>query len=192
VIKFKKWVHGLNPWLPYILTTFVFQVIRGAVVDSVIFGVASLLLIADWKRVIPWELPERPKYRTWMVATGMVFSAIVLYVSPRASLADAVLLIVMAPIAITLVYYRDHGPLPKSDSAMKLSVRLWMLVVVSMALFEMFAFMWASVYRDDKHFPTISVIVNPVLNNSVGRTVFLVLWMLAGASLFGLFRGRKK
>lgn len=190
--RFKEWTKGMNPWLPYFLTTFVFQVIRGAIGDSIIFGLASLLLFADWKKLIPWQLPEKPKYRRWMVAGGMVVSALVLYLSPRASLPDVWLLLLIAPTVITLVYYRDHGPLPKSDRAMHRSVFLWCVVLVSMAVCELFAYIWASVYRDDHDFPTISVLVGPVLDNSVGRTIFLVLWMLAGASVLGLFKHSKR
>ena len=191
MIWFKNWVSRLNPWLPYILVTFVFQIIRGSVVDSVIFGIASLLLIADWKRLIPWELPEKPKYKAWMVVAGMVASALVLFFSPRASLADIVLLIVIAPVVVTLVYYRDHGTVPKDSPAMKRSVRAWMLVMVSMAVFEMFAFIWTSAYRNEKAFPTISFLVGPILDNNIGRTFFLVIWMAIGAYLLGLWRGKK-
>ena len=191
MIRFKNWVHGLNPWLPYFLVTFVFQIIRGSVVDSVIFGLASLLLFADWKRLIPWELPERPKYRRWMIVLGMVGSALVLYLSPRASLADIGLLIALAPISLALVFYRDHGPMPKDTPAMRRSVRLWLVVMVSMALFEMFAFIWASAYKDEKSFPTISYLVGPILDNNIGRTIFLVIWLAIGSYLFGLWKGKK-
>lgn len=187
---FKNWTRGLNPWLPYLLTTYEFQVIRGSRVDSIIFGLACLLLFADWKGFIPWELPERPKFSKMTIAVVLAASAGILFLSPRASLSDIVLLIVLLPIALTLVYYRDHGPLPKDSPAIKLSMRIWVLLMVSMALFELFAFMWASVFRDDTNFPTVSVLMNPVLANPLGRTIFLVLWMLAGAYILGLWRKR--
>ncbi|MFM6963847.1 MAG: hypothetical protein ACKOWJ_06285 [Micrococcales bacterium] len=187
---FKRWTHGLNPWLPYLLTTYEFQVIRGSRVDALIFGLACLLLFADWKGFIPWELPERPKFSKWALVVGLAASAGILFLSPRASLADIVLFIVMLPIALTLVYYRDHGPLPKSTPAIKLSMRLWVGIMVGMALCELFAFIWASVFRDDKNFPTVSVLMEPVLASPIGRTIFLVLWMLAGAYLLGVWRKR--
>lgn len=189
--KFKRWVHGLNPWLPYLLTTFLFQVIRGAVGDSIIFGLACLLLILDWKRLIPWELPERPNYKKRWVAVGLVAAAVILFVAPRASIFDIVLLLAIAPNALTLVYYRDHGPLPADTPALKRSVRIWILIIVAMALFELFAYIWANVFKDDRNFPTVSVLMEPILANSLGRTIFLMLWMLAGAFILGMWRRRK-
>ena len=189
--KFQRWVTGLNPWLPYLLTTFVFQVIRGAVGDSIIFGLACLLLILDWKRMLPWELPERPNYKKRWVVVGLVLAALILFFAPRASIFDIVLLLAIAPTALTLVYYRDHGPLPADTPALKLSVRIWVLIIVAMALFDLFAYIWANVFKDDKNFPTVSILMEPVLANPIGRTFFLMLWMLAGAYILGMWRRRK-
>ena len=180
----------MNPWLPYFLTTFVFQVIRGAAGDSFIFGLACLILIVDWKKLVRWELPERPKYRKRYLAVGLAFAAVVLFFSPRASIFDAILLLVIAPISLALVYYRDHGPLPADSLSLRRSVRLWIFVVVSMAVCELFAYIWANVFKDDANFPTISVLMGPVLDSSIGRTLFLLLWMLAGAYLLGMWRRR--
>ncbi len=188
--RFKQWTTGLNPWLPYFLTTFVFHVIRGAAGDSFIFGLASLILIVDWKRLVRWELPERLKFRKRYLTIGLGFAALVLFFSPRASIFDAVLLLLIAPISIALVYYRDHGPLPADSVALRRSVRIWILILVSMALFELFAYIWANVFKDDRNFPTISVLMGPVLDSSIGRTIFLLLWMLAGAYLLGMWRRR--
>ncbi|MEN9713935.1 MAG: hypothetical protein RLZZ164_599, partial [Actinomycetota bacterium] len=38
---------------------------------------------------------------------------------------------------------------------------------------------------------TVSVLMEPILANSLGRTIFLMLWMLAGAFILGMWRRRK-
>ena len=81
--------------------------------------------------------------------------------------------------------------MPKDTPAMRRSVRLWLVVMVSMALFEMFAFIWTSAYKDEKSFPTISYLVGPILDNNIGRTIFLVIWLAIGSYLFGLWKSKK-
>jgi hypothetical protein len=60
-----------------------------------------------------------------------------------------------------------------------------------MAVCELFAYIWANVFKDDMSFPTISVLVNPVLESPYGRSVFLVLWMLIGVGMLGIWRHKK-
>ena len=188
--RFYNWTRGLNPWLPYLAVTFVFQIIRGANGDALIFGLACVLLYAEWKELIPWQFAAKPNYSRGTVLLGMVAAALVLYFSKRASTLDASLLLLMAPAVLAMVYYRDERPYPKPDRAMRTAKWLWGFVLVSMAVCEMFAYIWAAVFKDDKDFPTVSILVEPILSSAFGRSAFLVIWMLTGAGLLGLFKRR--
>jgi hypothetical protein len=64
-----------------------------------------------------------------------------------------------------------------------------MVLALFMAVSELFAYIFATVFKDDRTYPTISILVNPVLESPYGRAVFLILWMLIG---FGLLQVRKK
>ena len=61
-----------------------------------------------------------------------------------------------------------------------------------MAVSELFAYIFATVYKDDTSYPTISVLVNPVLESPYGRAIFLVLWMLIGVGLLQIRKKRVK
>jgi hypothetical protein len=90
-----------------------------------------------------------------------------------------------------MVYYRDHGPKPGSSKQMARTKWVWMTLALLMAVSELFAFIFATVYRDDSTFPTISILVNPVLDLPLGRAIFLTLWLLIGVGLLQIGRHRK-
>jgi hypothetical protein len=166
----------------------IFHLMRGSYVDAIIFGVGSLILIADWKHWVKWSMPERPRFRSWTILLVIAIASSVLFFSERGGWQDVVLLLTLAPVALTLVYYRDHGPKPSSTRLMNRTRRLWLTLAVVMCVSELFAYIWANVFKDDKTYPTISIIVNPVLESPYGRGVFLVLWMLIGVGLLQLRR----
>lgn len=101
------------------------------------------------------------------------------------------MLLALAPIALSLTYYRDHGPKPGATKVMARTRALWVTIAITMAVCELFAYIWANVYKDDESFPTISVLVNPILESPYGRSIFLVLWMLIGIGMLGIWRKKK-
>ena len=73
--SFKNFLTGMNPWLPVFLTTFMFHILRGAFGDALIFGLGSTIMILDWKKVIHWHMPERPKLNKWIVSLVLSVAA---------------------------------------------------------------------------------------------------------------------
>lgn len=188
----KRFLRGINPWLPVFAFITAFHINRGSTGDAIIFGIGSLLLIGDWKKWARWEMPERPKISFWAVGAVILVSCSVLFFAERGGWQDIVLLLALAPIALTLVYYRDHGPKPSISPVMNRTKWIWMTLALVMAVSELFAYIFANVYKDDKTYPTVSVLVNPILDAPYGRAVFLVLWMLIGVGMLQITRwGRK-
>lgn len=184
----KRLLAGMNPWLPPMIYVAIFHVMRGSYVDAVIFSVGSLLLVADWKKWLKWSMPERPKTGVFPVILVIAVASSVLFFSERGGWQDVTLLLALAPIALTMVYYRDHGPKPSSNPVMNRTRWLWLTLAVLMCVSELFAYIWASAFKDDETYPTISIIVNPVLESPYWRGIFLAVWMLIGVGLLQLWR----
>ena len=186
----KNILTGINPWLPVFAFVTLFHVIRESYVDALIFAIGAVILILDWKRAIRWPMPNRPEVKSWVMVLAIAGSSSVLFFSERGGWQDVLLLLVIGPAALFLVYYRDHGPKPSGNGTMVRTKWIWMTLAIFMAVSELFAYIWAVVFRDSNTYPTISIIVNPILDSPYGRSAFLVLWLLIG---WGLLRnGRRK
>lgn len=185
----KVLLRGINPWLPVLVFVTAFHINRGSTGDAIIFGLGSLILIADWKKWIPWHMPERPKVSGWVIGLVIAVSCSVLFFTERNGWQAIVLLLALVPISLVMVYYRDHGPKPGATKQMTRTKWVWMTLALFMAVSELFAYIFATVYKDDATYPTISILVNPTLESPWGRAMFLTLWMLIGV---GLLQVRKK
>ena len=187
----KRLLAGINPWLPVFAFVTVFHIIRGAVTDSVFFGFSTVLLIADWKKLIPGRMPERRKLGKFVVWVVILAASLVLFFSKRGEPASVFVLLVILGFALWLAYYRDHGPKPSLTPTMNRTKWVWMTLALAMAVSELFAYIFANVNQDDHTYPTISVLVSPLLENSLARVVFLTLWALAGVGLLGVWRKQR-
>jgi len=179
----KTLLTGINPWLPVFAFVTLFHVIRESYVDALIFAIGSVILVVDWKRVLPWRMPKRLEVKNWVLALSISLSCLVLFFSDRGGWQDILLLLAIGPAALFLVYYRDHGPKPSGNGTMTRTKWIWMTLAIFMAVSELFAYIWAAVFRDDETYPTISMIVSPILDSPYGRSVFLLIWMLIGLGL---------
>lgn len=185
----KVLLRGINPWLPVLVFVTAFHINRGSTGDAIIFGLGSFILIADWKKWIPWHMPERPNVSGWVIGLVIAVSCSVLFFTERNGWQAIVLLLALVPISLVMVYYRDHGPKPGATKQMTRTKWVWMTLALFMAVSELFAYIFATVYKDDATYPTISILVNPTLESPWGRAIFLTLWMLIGV---GLLQVRKK
>ena len=166
----------------------IFHFMRESWVDAAIFSIGSLLVIADWKKWFKWEMPERTKVSKTPAVLAILLASSILFFSERGGWQDTVLLLALAPIALFMVYYRDHGPKPSSTPLMNRTRWLWLTLATILCVSELFAYIWANAFKDDASYPTISMIVNPVLESPYGRGIFLVVWMLIGVGLIQPWR----
>ncbi len=186
----KNVLSGINPWLPVFAFVTLFHLIRESYIDALIFAIGSVVLVLDWKKLLRWRMPKRRivKGRTLIIAVAL--SCSVLFFSDRGGWQDVILLLVLGPISLYLVYYQDRGPKPSGNGTMVRTKWIWMTLAIFMAVSELFAYIWAEVFKDDNTYPTISIIVNPILESPYGRGLFLLLWMLIGLGL--LQSGRRR
>lgn len=189
MLWFKNLLTGINPWLPVFAFVTLFHIIRESYIDSLIFGLGCVILVLDWKKVLHWRMPKRRAIPSWVLGLVIAVSYSVLFFSKRGGWQDVLLLLIVGPVALFLVYYRDHGPKPSGNGTMIRTKWIWMTLAIFMGVSELFAFIWAVVFRDDDTYPTISVIVNPILESPYGRGIFLVVWMLIG---LGLLKNARK
>lgn len=166
-----------------------FQFLRGANFDAIYFSSIVAILLIDGRKLFPFEFPMKPKVKSVMVAAGATALAITLTFLPRRSEFAIALMIAIFLIALALVWYRDAGPETKKTPALIRSKWLWFAIVVAACLWELTSYIRSDMVGDSTAYPTVSILMGPLMNDPIGRGLFVSVWLLIG---FWLFRGRAK
>jgi hypothetical protein len=186
----KAFYRGFNPWVVIFVGTAIFHIWRGSWQDVAIFGISALLILTQVFGLTKFGFETQPKVPGWLLLSVITAAAIVLYLAPRHGLISFTVLMAFIPIGIALLFYKDQKIQAQPSTAMFRSRIIWGSWATGFALTELVAYVGSKLSGDLEEFPTISVILDPVLDTSVGRAVFVVLWLLSGAYLFGVRRVR--
>jgi hypothetical protein len=188
---FKQTFQGMNPWIPAFAVNIMFQFMRHSPVDGYIFLAATILMILDWKKLLPFHFGDRPVFRLKWIVLVIVASASVLYASPRHSLEDSFVLMAIVPFAVYLIYYRDEELNISPTPAMRRTQKTFVTLAVVLVVLELAAYIVSDQIHNSTDFPTISFLISPTLELPWVRFVFLAIWMALGVALTQVLRGRK-
>ncbi len=188
---FKKLVKGMSPWLPVFAVNILFQFQRRSPVDGIIFSVAALLMILDWKALLPIHFGPRPVFRLRWIILAIALCATVLYFAPRHSVQDMWVLLSVIPIAVLAVYYRDEVERPHDARIMGRTTSIFEALGIFVAVVELAAYVISDRIHNSEDFPTISFLISPTLEFGWVRFVFLVIWLSMGVGLMQIMRGGK-
>lgn len=180
---FKSLVRGLNPWAPLLAFVGMFQLVRESYVDAIFFFGVVAILIIDSRKLFPYEFPSRPKISLLSSAIFGVSFGVLVTLSPRGSALEVALMIGVFFVVLGMVWYKDSGPLPKATSSVTRSKWLWIVCGVLINLWELFSFVAGDLAGDNSQFPTISILMTPVIENPLGRVLALALWLMVGLVL---------
>ena len=187
-----RWTVSAVLWVCVLGTMAGFQTWRGALVDGALFFLITGMLILDRLtggriRLIktPMDLPR------WVVIAITSVLGVVLVVSPRHGWVDLVTMVLIGLTVLVLAW----NPRPKRPFrgalAIKRSALVWSLWGVALCAWEATAFILSvTVPGGNENFPTISVLLDPVVESIPGRILFVGLWLAGGLSLIGFFRKR--
>lgn len=188
--RLKLWLRGLNPWMPMFSFVALFQFIRGAQFDALYFAFIVVVLAIDWKQLFPFEFPGKPKPNLLILTIGSAVFGVAISLAPRKSPIEVALMVSALFVAISLVWYKDSGPLPKLTPALIKSKWVWICFAILVSLWELFAFILSDIAGDPYAYPTISIVISPVMADGLGRAIFLTVWLLIGVVLLRIERKR--
>lgn len=166
-----------------------FHIVRGVPSDAIIFGIFTLIQIASWQGWLP-TFAFSPTLNKWLVRAVLVAAGAVMFFTERNGVLDVFLLLALAPLAVASVNFK-HAAI-KSPKFVIRTRWIWLTLVLAMALVELAAYIIANLLKDDKHWPTVSVLVGPVLDAPLGRTIFMVIWIGAGWGAWRLLASLRK
>ena len=186
-------VKRIDLWTVAVLLAAAWHALRGAVMDTFVFACASIAMIS----AAP-ALHARPGVRGWF--TRFHRSAYKRWAMPLL-IANAVLTLALpwhgwwhyatlsfiGVLATVLLWPNDPAPathLPVTDQVLR-GQWSWALWLLGFLLWEMVAYILAELAHDEAAYPTITVIVAPVIAGFTGHLVFTVGWLAVGWLLFG-------
>lgn len=186
----KKALFGINPWIPLFAFTALFQFIRESYFDGIFFIFVVLVLVVEWKKIFPYQFPNRPKMSFWFIVAICVLIAAVFLLVPRKSVLEITLMFALLLTGLGLIWYKDAGPVPSKGPEMTRAKWLWIVLGILIALWELFAYILSDVANDSYAYPTISILMSPFMASDWGRALFVVLWLALGIGLLRLLRPR--
>lgn len=189
LLFFKRW--GLtNPWMWAFFVTTSLQVFRGSPIDTLIFGSSTLVVWLDAAGFFKKSLQERPKVSNAVIAIVMLVLGISLSFFPRHTYLHGAIMIAILPVALYLVWHRDHGPKEKPDKVMARTKLIWTTLSLMLCVWEFAANIQGQFENNLYSHPTISILIDPLLDHTLGQTIFVVLWLFLGVGLLRVW-GRK-
>jgi len=133
---------------------------------------------------------EHPRLRLSIGIPSVVFSSVALYVSPIHGIVATIVFLLLGPIIMALMWTKDNQNVESSDSSMKTSSRIWAGISLFACLWELGSYILSTEAHNDNAYPTISVLLGPLLKTSAGKGIFLLIWIGIGVQLMRLWRKR--
>lgn len=185
-----RWSVSAILWMSVLTIMATFQTWRGAYVDGILFYAIVAMLVIDrltGGRIVLMKKPVvAPKVVTLGI-TGVLGAVLVL--APRHSWIDLVAFIAIGVTVLIVAWEPYEVRVKRPRHALIRSVWFWSLAAVAICLWEATAFVLSvTMPGGNENFPTISVLLDPFVENQWGRMVFVGLWLAAGYGLLRFWR----
>lgn len=170
-----------QPWTLILVITGLFQVFRGAPIDGAFFLVVAIVLMMD---ALGWVSgPDRAQPRRGVMIGAAAVLGTLMVVAPRHGVMEG---LIVSAIGLSVLFFA--WPSPGDTDALAAPLRrsaiLWSVIGVVCCLWEVSSFLLGlpSPEAQFTH-PSISLLLDPLLDTLEGRIAFTALWLLAGIAL---------
>jgi hypothetical protein len=173
-------------WIAILVLTASFQFYRGALPDAIVFlGMAAALLVGETG--ILSRLDGRAiRPRRVVVAVIAAADALVLVFTPRHGYADGIALAVTG-VLVFIVAWPNEAPTERTPEPwsprLTRTALAWAILGILFCFWEIAMYFLGYGAKGRTDFPALSDILDPVLNNPIGRTVATVAWLTGGVAL---------
>lgn len=174
----------LSPWAILFAVITAWHIWRDALADGVIFGLATAVLVTESFR--PRLLGTTHRIAVRGAVGLLVGSCLTAFftVAPRYSPAVKTVVILCGIVAFRMAWFHMHQrPRPALTPRQRTSIHLWLGAATFLLLVEFGAYVGAVVSGSDADYPTITVLLDPVIDHWWGRALFASAWLLGGWAL---------
>lgn len=171
----------ITPWFYVMATVSIWHIWRGALGDAVIFGLPAIILILDSLDHRPIKMSKRIYFDSkYVLVTALIIWAALSF-TPRYNILVSFIFILLIFASVISIWSFDLGRRPIITAEQKRATKVWIALIVLLCLVEFGAYAAATLNGgDDLNYPTISVVLDPVLNHVPQRMVLVALWIALG------------
>ncbi|HEX4442605.1 MAG TPA: hypothetical protein VHZ81_03450 [Galbitalea sp.] len=180
-------------WITILILTGAFQLYRGdAITDGVVFLAMAAALIVGETGVLSRLDGKLLKPRRLVVAIALAVDAGTLVFTPRHGMFDGIVIAVTGVLVFLVAWpngpVSNEGPEPWTPRMSRAAIA-WAILGLAFVLWELAMYFLGYGQDGRTAFPALSDILDPVLNNPIGRFLGTVAWLAGGAAL--MRRGRR-
>ena len=172
--------HPVSLWVATFAITAALQVFRGDRGDTFIFIGGTVLILLSTTLLRKTKFPsKRLVSNNSLEWAGLILLSCLVF-TPRHSFFNLALFVLLLPVLLTLSWGETAAPQKPLSGRVKATRNLWIVWAVFTALWEFAANILGQVFKAPASFPTISVLVDPLLKQDLGQAGFVAVWLLVG------------
>lgn len=187
-------------WITILILTGGFQIYRDAIPDGIVFFAMALALILGRTPVLGRFNHYSWQPRRTAVLLASLVAGVVLVFTPRHGFWDGVV-VAFTGVLVLLVAWPDPPSVEKADAAttestwttrLRHSAIAWTVVGIAFCAWELAMYFAGYGQSGRTEYPALSDLLDPVLDNPIGRLVFAAAWLAGGIALARRGRARAK
>ena len=167
-----------------------FQVFRGSAGDALIFAIFAALTILSQHGKPEQFLPTIPKLHRKQVIIGVTTLAVLMTAIPRHTVAYGLMFVAIGAYVVATSWYTDSGKKERRNLPVARATVIWRTYGIALCVWELAANILGQLNNTLSEFPTISVLVDPLLDHPLGKAGFVLLWLMSGVGFMRLWRVR--
>ena len=184
----KEGHHSVSLWVVAFALTAGLQIFRGSLGDTTIFALGTALILLAGFVPTSWDFPTHRLISNRTLSICFVVLGIGLTFMPKHSVPMATVLLMVVPLVLTLAWGTHRGPKAKAPSAIKRARLIWVSWAVLTCIWEFTANILGQLHDTHTAYPTISILIVPILDSVLGQAVFVTVWIVIGLSLIRVGR----
>jgi hypothetical protein len=182
-------IKKISPWTAIFLITFLFQLYRRELVDSIIFGAATLImLLQPVLKLTTHSFPLLRLRKRYLWGATMSLALLAGAIPRHHGLLAALFIALAGVLFLSLWGVSEHQV--KFERVQIRSSIVWAAIALIISLWELTALVLARLSGNDLKYPTISVVVIPNIDTFATRLEFAAGWIFIGFIVVRHWRAR--
>ena len=169
-------------WIIVFFLGTIFQYWRGSQIDTLVYAIVTGLLLFASQDI--WDIPNLRAVSFRVSVMILIVCTAVFIFSPIHRIPSTVFYLALIPLMLKNMWRGDAQGYEPSTPAFRRASWLWFTIGLLTCLVELGNYFAADLTHNDKSYPTITVLVDPLLANNAGKIFFIFLWSMIGVGLF--------